>query len=389
MRNFALEQAALGRAVRYQHTDAPYAAVLREVTRDLGPLLFMRPAGRELREELRPLVQAGLLEEVAHEGWLTTSDDFLRGAGVEPPCRIECFYRHVHALTDALSHPALGARELAPSAAPRPRGERPLLRSSPREPRGPHPAGARLAGVRAPRARADGRPPALAERPGPLGGRRWRWRLRPLAPKRLGLFRRRRGSGPKRPRPAQGFAAGFLGKGEQVSLPRPRGAGRVDGRLQPPHHAPDGARQHRLPARRRASGTLRRLGGGAERPRHGQLRHGRPHDHQALRGGGGLHQLHERLLRGLPLLDEALSPHTAVLGLSRAPRRHPRGRAPQEAPAAWTGSAQPRGAGSRQAGVRASDYAPRRGERRHSRGHRRERRSAIGSLQPRGGIKET
>ena len=40
----------------------------------------MDPAERELREELRPLVQAGSLEVIPHEGWLTTEADFMHAS---------------------------------------------------------------------------------------------------------------------------------------------------------------------------------------------------------------------------------------------------------------------------------------------------------------------
>ncbi|MFZ9887187.1 MAG: cryptochrome/photolyase family protein, partial [Myxococcota bacterium] len=102
MRTFALEQAALGRAVRYLHTDEGYAAALRPWAKEFGPMQVMRPAEWELRAELAPLFDEGLLEEVPHEGWLTTRSDFLQGAGAKAPWRMDRFYRHVRKATGLL-----------------------------------------------------------------------------------------------------------------------------------------------------------------------------------------------------------------------------------------------------------------------------------------------
>jgi deoxyribodipyrimidine photolyase-related protein len=100
-RHFALEQARRGIAVRYLHSDRPYAATLEPLARELGPLRVMIPAERELREDLRPMQRAGLLQGIAHEGWLTTAEDFTsshRG----PPWKMDSFYRHVRRRTGIL-----------------------------------------------------------------------------------------------------------------------------------------------------------------------------------------------------------------------------------------------------------------------------------------------
>ncbi|MCW5837984.1 MAG: cryptochrome/photolyase family protein, partial [Labilithrix sp.] len=93
LRHFALEQAARGVEVR--HLVAPsYAAAIEEVVKETGALRVMRPAERELRRELAPLVARGALEEIPHEGWLTETADFdesQRGL----PWRMDAFYRHV------------------------------------------------------------------------------------------------------------------------------------------------------------------------------------------------------------------------------------------------------------------------------------------------------
>ena len=86
-RQFALEQARRGVAVRYLCHEASYAEALR----DAGPLTAMRPAERELRTELEGLPN---IQWVDHEGWLTTVNQFEEACG-EPPWRMDSFYRRV------------------------------------------------------------------------------------------------------------------------------------------------------------------------------------------------------------------------------------------------------------------------------------------------------
>lgn len=99
LRHFALEQAARGVAVR--HVVAPSYADAVLGAQELGPLEVMQPAERELRVELAPLVAAGKLRVVPHEGWLTTTDDF-RAATRGQAWRMDAFYRHVRARTGIL-----------------------------------------------------------------------------------------------------------------------------------------------------------------------------------------------------------------------------------------------------------------------------------------------
>lgn len=99
LRHFALEQAARGVAVRHVVASSYAAAVLK--VPELGPLDVMQPAERELRVELAPLVEAGLLRVLPHEGWLTTSDDF-RAATRGKAWRMDAFYRHVRMRTGIL-----------------------------------------------------------------------------------------------------------------------------------------------------------------------------------------------------------------------------------------------------------------------------------------------
>jgi deoxyribodipyrimidine photolyase-related protein len=104
-RHFALEQAARGVAVRYIAADRSYAEALAPLVRELGPLRMMEPAELELRENLAPLVRAGGLDVLPHEGWLTTPDQFRAGAGADPPWRMDAFYRHVRRDTGILMDP--------------------------------------------------------------------------------------------------------------------------------------------------------------------------------------------------------------------------------------------------------------------------------------------
>jgi deoxyribodipyrimidine photolyase-related protein len=107
-RHFALEQAARGVAVRYLVADeSSYAGALGRIAGELGPLTVMEPAERELRAELAPLVEGGLLLQTLHEGFLTTAEQ-LRAAvvkGGDPdrgPWRMDAFYRRVRRDSDIL-----------------------------------------------------------------------------------------------------------------------------------------------------------------------------------------------------------------------------------------------------------------------------------------------
>ena len=101
MRHFALEQAARGVAVRYVDAgEDDYATTLRALHNELGAMRVMRPAELELRDELQPLLDDGVLEEVPHDGWLTTTEDFAAIKG--PPWRMDSFYRQVRKRTGVL-----------------------------------------------------------------------------------------------------------------------------------------------------------------------------------------------------------------------------------------------------------------------------------------------
>ena len=104
MRHFALEQARRGVAVRYVVADAGYAGAVTRAAAEVGPLLCMEPAERELRVDLAPGVASGALRFVPHDGWLTTHDDFLQATGGRPPYRMESFYRFVRSRIGLLVH---------------------------------------------------------------------------------------------------------------------------------------------------------------------------------------------------------------------------------------------------------------------------------------------
>ena len=95
LRHFALEQAARGVAVRHVVAHGPYRSALEPLIDELGPMRVMRPAEYELRVDLAPLVATGALVEIEHEGWLTTTDEFLKSQPKGPPWRMDAFYRTV------------------------------------------------------------------------------------------------------------------------------------------------------------------------------------------------------------------------------------------------------------------------------------------------------
>ncbi|NIQ37652.1 MAG: deoxyribodipyrimidine photolyase [Proteobacteria bacterium] len=95
IRHFALEQAERGVAVRHVISRGPYRKALEPLFEELGPMRMMEPAERELRVDLQPLVEAGNLELIPHEGWLTTRDEFEMSDRDGPPWRMDKFYRFI------------------------------------------------------------------------------------------------------------------------------------------------------------------------------------------------------------------------------------------------------------------------------------------------------
>ncbi len=130
LRWFALEQASRGVAVRHLVHDGPYRDALRPLAQELGPLRVQEPAERELRADLAPLLEEGLLVQIPHAGFLTSAQQFLRSARQgSPPWRMDRFYRLVRKeagyLLDARGKPE-GGRWSLDAANRRPwRGEPP------------------------------------------------------------------------------------------------------------------------------------------------------------------------------------------------------------------------------------------------------------------------
>lgn len=102
LRHFALEQAARGVAVRHVVGDAAYSRLLEPVVSELGPLRVMRPAERELRIDLQPLVEKKRIEVLPHEGWLTSPEQFETAFPDGKRWRMDGFYRHVRRETGIL-----------------------------------------------------------------------------------------------------------------------------------------------------------------------------------------------------------------------------------------------------------------------------------------------
>ena len=111
-RQFAIEQAERGVAVRYLIGQESYAQQLQRVCEELGPLKVMRPAEKILSDELRALFDGGQLIEITHSGWLTTPDDFHRATKGKKTWRMDAFYRLVRrkygVLLDASGKPVGG-----------------------------------------------------------------------------------------------------------------------------------------------------------------------------------------------------------------------------------------------------------------------------------------
>lgn len=96
LRHFALELAAAGVHVRWVVADS-YAQAVRDLQ---APVTMMEAAERELREELAPLVDEGILTVVPNPTWCTTEADFT--ALGPAPWRMDVFYRQVRRRTGIL-----------------------------------------------------------------------------------------------------------------------------------------------------------------------------------------------------------------------------------------------------------------------------------------------
>lgn len=93
-RHFALEQAERGFRIQYLAGDQSIADAL--VATRLPRMVTMRPAERELREDLDEARRKGLaIDEVPDPTWLTTSAEFATAFPKGPPYRMDAFYRRV------------------------------------------------------------------------------------------------------------------------------------------------------------------------------------------------------------------------------------------------------------------------------------------------------
>jgi len=101
-RHFALEQAERGVAVHFERSELPFGPTLAGIAAARGPLIMMEAAERELRADLEGLLEDGSLEVFPHEGWLSTPEDFVQGAGEAAPWRMDRFYRHMRKTTGIL-----------------------------------------------------------------------------------------------------------------------------------------------------------------------------------------------------------------------------------------------------------------------------------------------
>ncbi len=101
-RQFALEQAKRGVAVRYLTGCAPFADLLAPLAAELGPLRMARPAERELRADLAEACAAGWIVETPHEGWITRRDHFEAAFPNGRRWKLDTFYRRVRRETGTL-----------------------------------------------------------------------------------------------------------------------------------------------------------------------------------------------------------------------------------------------------------------------------------------------
>jgi deoxyribodipyrimidine photolyase-related protein len=101
-RHFAIEQARRGVAVRYLIGDGAPADLLRPTAIALGGLAMMEAAEREMREDLRPLIEAAQLSVLPNETWLTSPDQFRAAFEGDRPWRMDRFYREVRRATGVL-----------------------------------------------------------------------------------------------------------------------------------------------------------------------------------------------------------------------------------------------------------------------------------------------
>ena len=102
MRHFSDEAKSLGHPIIYEKTTFGYREVLENLYEQLGQIQVVKPAERELRVELDPLLNSGKIWFLEHDGWLTKRNWFLESVGDKPPFRMDRFYQRVRKETGVL-----------------------------------------------------------------------------------------------------------------------------------------------------------------------------------------------------------------------------------------------------------------------------------------------
>jgi deoxyribodipyrimidine photolyase-related protein len=100
-RSFAVECMQEGFEVRTLQGDAPMVDLLREFALRQGTLAATEWTEREMRRELAPLVDEGLLRTCPHDGWLTHHEDFA-GCRRGRQWSMDSFYRAYRTRTGLL-----------------------------------------------------------------------------------------------------------------------------------------------------------------------------------------------------------------------------------------------------------------------------------------------
>ena len=98
-RHAAVELQRQGVPVLYLITSMDYGTVLRQLHAEVGMIHAFTHAERELRMEVQPLLEEGLLHVHEHPGWLTPRSWFEQSVGDQPPFRMDAFYRMVRQKT--------------------------------------------------------------------------------------------------------------------------------------------------------------------------------------------------------------------------------------------------------------------------------------------------
>ena len=99
LRHFAIEAQAANIPVLHLTSSTQYDEALQGILQEIDSINMFRPAERELRMTLKPLIDEGLIRIHEHPGWLTPREWFTSTVGTEPPFRMDRFYRNVRKKT--------------------------------------------------------------------------------------------------------------------------------------------------------------------------------------------------------------------------------------------------------------------------------------------------